>query len=285
MSNLDSTLAVSVAVLASCFVFLYLPYTYIKGKAKAYDLGPVQEGASVGGWLLVILVAVFSTGPLISILAVLSLISAAHDFSFRQYTLYAYALSAVIIGFNVWAMIVHGRLITTRRRRAVEDVKKFYIYFPFAMLCAVWLLSALLLKSESPSIHKIVVEEVFKSFFGTAVTSALYYWYFAKSSRVASLYTDVSPIEPVLDSSRSRGALNPKQELAFVAYRRYGSEGLHTEPVGDEYFPNVRVSTAELLALSGVRMERDAWEDFVNLARGDEVVALAMYLRHAIKSP
>ena len=281
MSNLDSTLAVSVAVLASCFVFLYLPYTYIKGKAKAYDLGPVQEGASVGGWLLVILVAVFSTGPLISILAILSLISGAHDVSSPQYTLYAYALSAVIIGFNVWAMMVHSRLITTRRKRALENVKKFYIYFPVAMLCAVWLLSALLLKYELPSIHKIVVEEVFKSFFGTALTSALYYWYFAKSSRVASLYTDISSVKAVLEPSRSKDALSPKQELTFAGSRRYATEGLYTAPVDDEYFPNVRVSRAELLALSGARVERDAWDDFVNLARGDEVAALAMYLRQA----
>ena len=278
MSNIDSMLIIAVATLASCFVLLYLPWTYIKGKARTYDVSGDESGAEVAGWLLLILVTVFSTGPFFSALVVIALLSSAREIGLPQYTTYAYAIGAVIIGLNVWAMRLHSRLITTRRKSAVDAVKKFYLYLPFALLTAPWLLSSALLKADLPLVHDAVVREALINLFSSVVTSALYYWYFAKSKRVARLYSDTSSPLQNISPKVSRERINhegqfTKNEPRFAQSSSFGSSF--------DQFPRVQVSETELFRSLNTRVDSADWESCLAKTSGDEVAALALYLSNA----
>lgn len=285
MKDVDVLILVGVALCIGFFVAIYLPWIFIRGKAAKYDPYDKLPDEGVNGWLLLMLVQVFSITPIYSSIQFLALLKTVNELRSQAFTNFAYSLVALTLAIIILAWKFHLPLITTRSRKAVSDVKRIYLVLPVASTLGFYLCSVMFLESTLPSVHRASVSELPGLFFSSAFGAAIWYWYLSKSKRVASTYRQDLP---VMRSGRSESNSAepswpfPKQErgsFADPAEQKGTVEPLLAKPfkTSPEEFPAVRVSRYELEAAAGRPFDRDLWQECLNRSNGDEVAAMAQY--------
>lgn len=285
MKNVDLLITVVVAICVSFFVAVYLPWIFIKGKASRYDPYDKLPGEGVNGWLLLMLVQVFSISPIFASIQLLDLLKTVGELSIQPFTNFAYALVVLTFVIIILVWKYHLPLITTRSHKAVSNLKRIYLLLPFASTFGFYMCSAVFLKSTLPSLHRASIAELPGLFFSSAFGAAIWYWYLSKSRRVAATYRQN---EPELKKNFSSPHLDehdwpfPKQVKNGLvdSSRKSGVNESSTTKVSktaSEEFPAVRVNRYELEAAAGKPLDREAWQECLNLCNGDEVAAMALY--------
>ena len=95
MKDVDVLILIGVAFCIGFFVVIYLPWIFIRGKAAKYDPYDKLPDEGVNGWLLLMLVQVFSITPLYSGFQLLALLKTVNDLRSQAFTNFAYAIVAL----------------------------------------------------------------------------------------------------------------------------------------------------------------------------------------------
>ena len=285
MKDIDVMILGGVAIGIGCFVLIYLPWIFIRGKAANYDPYDKLPDEGVNGWLLLMLVQVFSFTPISSLVQIFNLINVANRIENAAFTNYAYALVVLLVALCVASFKYHLPLIRTRQKAAVTDLKRFYLWLPVVATALLYLCSKLLLEPTYPSLHKATVVELPAMFVSVGVASGIWYWYLSKSKRVASTYRQdtpearsmplpVKPVEPSWTFVKSAGLAQSEP-----VHRKSPIGRQDLKVLGDvsEAFSTVRVSRHEVETASGRPFERDVWQECLSQSKGDEVAAMALY--------
>ena len=285
MKDVDVLILVGVALCIGLFVAVYLPWIFIRGKAATYDPYDKLPDEGVNGWLLLMLVQVFSITPIYSSIQFLALLKTVNELRSQAFTNFAYSLVALTLAIIILAWKFHLPLITTRSRKAVSDVKRIYLLLPVASTLGFYLCSVMFLESTLPSVHRASVSELPRLFFSSAFGAAIWYWYLSKSKRVAVTYRhSEAEMKKSFSGSRSEEpswSFQKQERSSFVDPSQQGGtfEPPVTKPLKTpfEEFPEVRVSRYELETAAGRPFDRDLWQECLSRSNDDEVAAMAQY--------
>jgi len=286
MKNIDSILLVVVALCIGVFVIIYLPWIFIRSKAAKYDPHDKRPEEGVEGWLLLMLVQVFSLAPTFSSIQLLALMKTVQELESQAFTNFTYALIGLTLTILLVTFRYHLPLITTRAAKAVLEVKRVYLLLPFAATVGFYLCSKFFLESTMTSVHRALVSELPGIFFSSGFGSAIWFWYLSKSKRVAATYrknaTETKKIFPAFHTAKpSRLHLNEAEPTLGESVRQRDTVELKSQKetltLFFEDFQKVKIKRSELEALE-VPYDHDVWRVCLSKAKGDEVSALAFYL-------
>ena len=285
MKDVDVLILIGVAFCIGFFVVIYLPWIFIRGKAAKYDPYDKLPDEGVNGWLLLMLVQVFSITPLYSGFQLLALLKTVNDLRSQAFTNFAYAIVALTLAIIILAWKYHLPLITTRSRKAVLDVKRVYLLLPIASTLGFYICSVVFLESRLPSAHRASIAELPGLFFSSAIGAAIWYWYLSKSKRVAATYRQSEPLVKKSFSASTpeepSWSFQKQERTSFVEPSQHMGAVEPSTPksikTSFEDFPAVRVNRYELEAAAGRPFDRDLWQECLSRSNGDEVAAMALY--------
>jgi hypothetical protein len=289
MKDVDLVILSVVAICIGFFAFIYLPWIFIRAKAARYDPYDKLPDEGVNGWLLFLLVQVFSLQPISSAITLLSVLSLAKASAIPAINNFAYAEAMLLIIVCLASFKYHLPLINTRLKIAVTNLKRFYVWLPLVVTAGYYTCSKVFLDPTYPSVHKATIDGLPVRFLVACFASAIWYWYLSKSKRVAATYRQDEPVtRPISTPVRQE---EPSWPFVKPAGQTHSGVNLSKNPAGRQYlnvfddvfeaFPAVRVNRHEIEAASGGAFDSDVWQECLRQSKGDEVAAMALYrLRH-----
>jgi hypothetical protein len=289
MKDVDVVILSVVAICIGFFAFIYLPWIFIRAKAAKYDPYDKLPDEGVNGWLLLMLVQVFSLQPISSVIELFSVLSLAKASTIPAINNFAYAVSTLLIIVCLASFRYHLPLINTRLNITVTNLKRFYLWLPLVFTAGYYTCSKVFLDPTYPSVHKATINELPGMFFVACFASAIWYWYLSKSKRVAATYRQNEPVaRPIFTPDNheepSWPFVKPSGQAQSGSLQSKNPVGRHDPKVFEyvfEAFPAVRVNRHEIEAASGGAFDSDVWQECLRQSKGDEVAAMALYrLRH-----
>ena len=257
-------------------LLIYLPASVMIAKGKRADLPGAAEPHGVGGWLLFLLLSNIVWTPMMVVVGLAyswSLIDkAVHSGVFALWFLLQVLVLGAVTSYQVF---VFGRLINHRSQKVVSQVKG---YLTWAWL--VWFAPVAL---NLIFLNVAISSSDIKDLFTSALYCGLLYWYFSSSKRVKNTYTLAATLENQKPSKESKKILNAHKKIAFsdALPELYPQASSRIDEISGSLQSTVTVKDTEVQRIRQRPYSSAKWTEAKKHASGDEVAALALYLRES----